>query len=177
MASFRIPHRRLNHDESGNESVQTVLILAVGALILLALQQLSQGTLPKIRQQIAALLSGQDTPTFSASNDQAGGVSAPGPTTDSQQNPGDSDSSDAAANPAANPQAVVFQTESGSFESRSDDIDSDGEFTEASPQEQINNRAAILAAIDASPEGIAVVGGDHAGGASNLPSMITITYS
>ncbi len=56
----------------------------------------------------------------------------------------------------------------GRITTKPDKLDADGENTFASPEEQARNKAAIEKAVQESPTGIAIVGGDHAGGASIL---------
>ena len=52
---------RLHRDEAGNESMQTVMIMAVGALIMLAVSALFKSDIgPKVTQKVSQLITGAD---------------------------------------------------------------------------------------------------------------------
>ena len=147
---------RCANNEDGNESMQSILLLAVGAMILLGVQMFQRQITPSINNDMTRLLAGTPNGNNGQSNTTAnlgGSLDSRSPTTnDNKPKP-----------PKSPIQPTIYQTNEGSFESRSEAIDSDGETTEASQQEQVNNRAAILAAINASESGIAIVGAEHAG--------------
>ena len=64
----------------------------------------------------------------------------------------------------SDPNAPLKKDADGRYTTKPDKLDSDGEHTFASGPEAARNRAAIEAAVNET--GLAVVGGDHAGGAS-----------
>jgi len=143
-------------DEDGNESMQSIMLLAVGMMILLGVQMLQRKVIPNIKDDLTRLLAGSSI----WSNGQSDSRSNMGRPSDSRS----PITSVNRPNPSTSTiQSTFYQNIDGSFESRSDSIDSDGEATTASQQEQANNLAAILAAINASESGIAIVGADHAG--------------
>ncbi len=68
---YRLP------DQQGNESMQTVLIMAVGALVLLGVNRLYREISPTIRQYVHAAVSGQQTSVDSDAGGFAFGGEAP----------------------------------------------------------------------------------------------------
>ncbi len=62
--------------------------------------------------------------------------------------------------------SIASESKDSPYKTKADKLDADGEKTFASPAEAARNKAAIQAAVNDSPTGVAIVGGDHAGGPS-----------
>ncbi len=85
--------RAIQADQHGNESMQTVMIMAVGALILLALSSLFKHISPTVTKHVQAVLSGDAISTSSGGAFTMGSGSTNGPSPIAQSNSGQSSSS------------------------------------------------------------------------------------